>query len=71
MQKTRKKSTKKSKDTGDDGGIILIDDVRNPAIILKTKEKNTYGKSKYAIPYLLENGYEIVEDEYQVILKKK
>ena len=54
-----------------DDGIILIDDVRNPAMVLKKNEKNKYGKSKYAIPYLLENGYEIIEDEYQVILKKK
>lgn len=53
-----------------DDGLILIDDVRNPAMLLKNVTTNKLGKSKYAIPYLLENGYEIVEDEYQVILKK-
>ena len=53
-----------------DDGIILIDDVRNPAMILNNKETSKYGKSKYAIPYLLENGYKIIINEYQVILKK-
>ena len=53
-----------------DDGIILIDDVRNPAMILKSKETNKYGKSKYAIPYLLENGYKMIIDEYQVVLRK-
>ena len=53
-----------------DDGIILIDDVRNPAMVLKFKENNKYGKSKYAIPFFLENGYEIIIDEYQVVLKK-
>ena len=51
-------------------GIILIDDVRNPYMLLKKITDNKYGKSKYAIPYFLENNYEIVMDEYQVILKK-
>lgn len=53
-----------------DDGLILIDDVRNPAMILRNKEESKYGKSKYAIPYLLDNGYEIIVDEYQVIMKK-
>lgn len=51
-------------------GIILIDDVRNQTP-KKFGEKSDLGKSKYAIPYLLKHGYEIVADEYQVILKKK
>lgn len=52
-----------------DNGIILIDDVRNqtPA---KFGETSQLGKSKYAIPYLLAHGYEIIENEYQVILRK-
>lgn len=48
-------------------GIILIDDVRNPAN--KFSQQNL-GKSKYSIPYLLNNGYTYIMDEYQVILKK-
>ncbi len=50
-----------------ENGLILIDDVRNQNAI---GDKSGLGKSKYAIPYLLENGFEIVEDEYQVILRK-
>ena len=42
-------------------GIILIDHVMNPANILKNNDNNKYGKSKYFIPYLLDNGYEIIE----------
>jgi len=54
-----------------DDGLILIDDVRNPSMLVRNVEKNKFGKSKYSIPYLLCNGYEIIMDEYQVILKKK
>ncbi|TET35530.1 hypothetical protein E3J61_01735 [Candidatus Dependentiae bacterium] len=50
-----------------ENGLILIDDVRNQNVI---GDKSGLGKSKYAIPYFLENGFEIVEDEYQVILRK-
>ena len=53
-----------------DDGLILIDDVRNPYMLLNNKTTNKLGKSKYALPYLLKNGYEIIEDEYQVLLKK-
>lgn len=52
-----------------DNGILLIDDVRNQTP-KKFGEESDLGKSKYAIPYLLEHGYEIVEDEYQVIMRK-
>jgi len=58
------------KDVLKNDGLILIDDVRNPYMLLKNITNNKFGKSKYAIPYLLENGYQIVMDEYQVILKK-
>lgn len=51
-------------------GIILIDDVRNPYMMING-EPNSLGKSKYSIPYFLENGFEIIIDEYQVILKRK
>jgi hypothetical protein len=50
-------------------GIVLIDDVRNqtPKQFGETSE---LGKAKYSIPYFLAHGFEIVADEYQVILKK-
>jgi hypothetical protein len=51
-----------------DDGIILIDDVRNPHNEFTRKN---LGKSKYSIPYFLNHGYEIIVDEYQVIMKKK
>jgi hypothetical protein len=53
-----------------ENGILLIDDVRNQTP-KKFGEASDLGKSKYSIPYLLENGFEIIADEYQVILKKK
>ena len=52
-----------------DNGLILIDDVRNCTPKLNG-EISDYGKAKYSIPYFVENGYEIVMDEYQVILQK-
>ena len=48
-------------------GLILIDDVRNPANIFS---QQNLGKSKYSIPYLLDNGYRCIIDEYQVIMQK-
>lgn len=39
-------------------------------MILKKITDDHYGKSKYAILYFLKNGYKIIMDEYQVILKK-
>lgn len=52
------------------GGYILIDDVKNQTP-KKFGETSNLGKSKYSIPYLLKHGFEIVMDEYQVLLKKK
>jgi len=51
-------------------GQILIDDVRNQTPI-QHGEKSGLGKSKYALPYLLDHGFEIVMNEYQVLLQKK
>ena len=50
-------------------GIILIDDVRNqtPKAYGETSE---LGKAKYSIPYFLAHGFEIIADEYQVMLQK-
>lgn len=49
-------------------GIILIDDVRNQNVL---DDDSGLGKSKYALSYLLANGFEIIEDGYQIILQKK
>ena len=50
------------KDLMNKNGIILIDDIGSNIVD---------GKGKYSIPFLLENGYEIVIHEYQVLMKKK
>lgn len=50
-------------------GIILIDDVRNQTP-KQYGETSDLGKAKYSIPYFLEHGFEIMADEYQVILRK-
>ena len=47
-----------------------IDDVKNPLPKIRGGEKSNYGKAKYSIPMFLNAGYEIVMDEYQMILKK-
>jgi hypothetical protein len=51
-------------------GIILIDDVKNTTP-KKFGDTTGLGKSKYALPYLLKNGFKIIENEYQVILEKE
>lgn len=51
-------------------GILLIDDVKNQTP-KKFGEQSDLGKSKYSIPYLLMNGFEIIADEYQVVMRKK
>jgi hypothetical protein len=53
-----------------DGGYILIDDVKNQTP-KKFGEVSNLGKSKYSLPFLLENGFELLMDEYQVLLQKK
>lgn len=52
-----------------DGGLILIDDVMNPAPIILSNEKSLLGKAKYSLPYL-KNKFSIISDEYQVLLRK-
>jgi len=51
-------------------GIILIDDIRNQTP-KKFGDTSELGKGKYAIPYLLEHGFELVMNEYQVLLTRK
>ena len=52
------------------GSIIVIDDVRHPAAKAQCGDSSDFGKAKYSIPFLLVHGFEIIEDEFQVILKK-
>lgn len=51
-------------------GLILIDDVKNTTP-QKFGETSDLGKSKYSLPYLLEHGFVIIDNEYQVLLQKK
>lgn len=51
-------------------GWILIDDVKNQTP-KQFGEVSELGKSKYALPYFLQNGFEIIMDGYQVILQKR
>lgn len=50
-------------------GLILIDDVKNTTP-RKFGDLSGLGKSKYALPFLLDHGFEVVMDEYQVVLRK-
>jgi hypothetical protein len=49
------------RDLINENGIILVDYVG---------DSTTNSKGKYSVPYLVENGFEIVIHEYQVLLKK-
>lgn len=51
------------------GGYILIDDVRNPTA-LDQGDGNPLGKAKYSVPYLKQHGFQIIMDEYQMLLTK-
>lgn len=50
-------------------GLILIDDVKNRTP-RSFGDLSDLGKSKYSIPYLINNGFEIIMNEYQVVLIK-
>jgi hypothetical protein len=50
-------------------GLILIDDVKNRTP-RKFGDLSDLGKSKYSLPFLLDHGFEIIMDEYQVVLRK-
>lgn len=51
-------------------GYILIDDVRNQTP-KKFGEQSDLAKAKYSLEYLLNNGFEMIMDGYQVLLRKK
>lgn len=48
-------------------GLVLIDDVRN-ATPARLGDASPFAKAKYSLPYLLDNGFELVFDGYQVAL---
>jgi hypothetical protein len=49
-------------------GLLLIDDVGNPTP-RRLGDESAYGKAKYALPYLLEHGFEVAFEGYQVALR--
>lgn len=51
------------------GGIILIDDIRS-CVPYEQGQGIDLGKGYLSIPYFLNNGFELVMDEYQTVLKK-
>jgi len=51
-------------------GFILIDDTKNPVPIVQFGERSRYGKAKYSIGIYLANGFEIIYNEYQTVLKR-
>jgi hypothetical protein len=53
-----------------DGGFILIDDVRNQTP-KQFGDTTGLGKSKYSLPFLIDHGFDLIMDEYQVLLQKK
>lgn len=53
------------------GGFILIDDVRNPTPVNEFGEKSLFGKAKYSLGVFLANGFDILMDEYQMLLIRK
>ncbi|MBP9841081.1 MAG: hypothetical protein KBC64_01495 [Simkaniaceae bacterium] len=50
-------------------GLILLDDVKNRTP-RKFGELSDLGKSKYSLPFLLQHGFKVIMDEYQVVLQK-
>jgi len=50
-------------------GIILIDDIRS-TVPYECGESIDLGKGHLSIPYFIENGFELVMDEYQTVLRK-
>lgn len=52
-------------------GLLLIDDVKNKTPREYGDVNNFLGKSKYSIPYLLDNNYRTIFEGYQYILQKQ
>lgn len=59
------------RDLMSENGIILIDDVGSQAMKQLYNEQSKLGKAKYSLPYFLDHGYEVIANEYQVIIKKR
>ncbi len=53
------------------GGIILIDDVKHIVPVVLENDQTGMGKAKYSIPFLLANGFDLVETEFQYLLIKR
>jgi len=53
-----------------ENGIILIDDIRSPLPYINGENKDL-GKGYLSIPFFIKNGFELIMDEYQTVLKKK
>jgi len=53
-----------------EGGWLLIDDCRNPVNHINNTNPHEYAKARYSIPYLLDQGYKMIADEYQIILER-
>lgn len=51
-------------------GIIVMDDIKNTTP-KKFGEASNLAKGKYSLEYLTNHGFEIIVDEYQVILRKR
>lgn len=58
------------KDLLKSGGLLLIDDVLNKTPFEHGHLDNKYGKSTKSLPYLLDNGFNVVFSGYQYILSK-
>ncbi len=53
------------------GGWLLIDDCRNPCMFVRgNPDHHEFAKARYSIPYLMENGFKLIANEYQIILEK-
>jgi len=51
------------------GGLLLIDDVLNHTPRSLGNIENKFGKSTKSLPYLLDNGFKLIFEGYQYILK--
>ena len=57
------------RDLINENGIVLIDDIRS-SVPYEFGETIERGKGYLSIPYFLENGFTLIMDEYQTVLRK-
>jgi len=53
-----------------DGGLLLIDDVLNGTPRELGDSINKFGKSEKSIPYLMNNGFDLMFEGYQYVFRK-